>query len=600
MIGLLGEEQEFKELPFAVFEELVKRGRITGHIIHTPTSSLPAEAMKILVESSRAALEEANRRALIIQLYIRGELSEHSDVSPRTLRRWAAGYRAAEAKYCCGYLGLIPASNPGNSDTRLDKATIDLLNKFIENDYETLKQKRRYEVYGAFLRTCEKEAVTPASYKTFCKAIKRRPRFEQVTNRQGRRAAYTYKPFYWRLDQTTPRHGDRPFEIIHIDHTQLDEEFVCSHTGRNLGRAWASIMVDAFSRRILAVYVTYDSPSYRSCMMLIRECVRRFGRFPQTIIVDGGREFKSTYFEVLLARYECTKKTRPPAESRFGSVCERLFGTINTRFLNNLQGNTQIMRNVRQVTKSVNPKNHAAWTLGSFYQRLKEFAYEVYDTIDHPSIGCTPREMFALGMRQSGNRSHRIIPYSEDFLMFTLPTTAKGTAKVCAARGVKINGIYYWTEVFRDPEVERSSVEVRYDPFDAGIAYVFVRGAWAKCHSEYYSILQNHSEREIKVATEELRRRRRLHSRQFNVTAKKLAEFIESVEAEEQFLLQRLRSQETQQVTNQLNSNGGDNGTPAVKHTHSDSSPNSRSASESNGKKDRRDDADNLEEYGRF
>jgi len=37
-------------------------------------------------------------------------------------------------------------------------------------------------------------------------------------------------------------------------------------------------------------------------------------------------------FETLLARYECAKKTRPPAQPRFGSVCERLFGTTNTQY----------------------------------------------------------------------------------------------------------------------------------------------------------------------------------------------------------------------------------------------------------------------------
>jgi len=86
-------------------------------------------------------------------------------------------------------------------------------------------------------------------------------------------------------------------------------------------------MMDAFSRRALAVYVDFEEPSYRSCMMVLRECVRRHSRFPQCLVVDGGPEFRSTYFEALLARYECIKKTRPPAKARFGSVMERLFGT---------------------------------------------------------------------------------------------------------------------------------------------------------------------------------------------------------------------------------------------------------------------------------
>jgi len=121
--------------------------------------------------------------------------------------------------------------------------------------------------------------------------------------------------------------------------------------------------------------------------MALRECVRRFSRLPQILVVDGGREFESTYFETLLARYECTKKTRPPAKARFGSVCERLFGTANTQFIHNLRGNTQITRNVRQVTKSVNPKTLATWRLAELHQRLSQYFYEVHDTLKQPTLG---------------------------------------------------------------------------------------------------------------------------------------------------------------------------------------------------------------------
>jgi putative transposase len=217
--------------------------------------------------------------------------------------------------------------------------------------YETLKQKPKYEVYGALVRACEERGIIAPSYKTFAQAVNCRPRQERVRKRQGRRAAYQHEPFHWELSLTTPRHGDRPFEIGHIDHTQLDIELLCSRTGHNLGRPWATFLSDTFSRRLLSVYLTFDPPSYRSCMMVLRECVHRHSRLPQIIVVDGGREFASVYFETLLARYECSKKTRPAGKSRFGSVCERLFGTTNTRFIYNLVGNTQITRNVRQVNQ---------------------------------------------------------------------------------------------------------------------------------------------------------------------------------------------------------------------------------------------------------
>ena len=224
-----------------------------------------------------------------------------------------------------------------------------------------------------------------------------RPAFEQTLKRQGRRAAYVHSAFYYELKLTTPRHGDRPFEIGHIDHTQLDVEVVCSQTGRPLGRPWMSILTDAFSRRCLALYLTFDEPSYRSCMMILRDCVSRHNRLPQIIVVDGGPEFKSTYFETLLAEYECTKKTRPPAKARFGSVCERLFGTTNTQFLHNLRGNTQITRNVRQVTKSNNPEGQAVWSLSALHRYLSSFLFEIYDTIEHPALGQTPRDAYITG-----------------------------------------------------------------------------------------------------------------------------------------------------------------------------------------------------------
>jgi putative transposase len=254
------------------------------------------------------------------------------------------------------------------------------------------------------------------------------------SKRRGQRAAYSQEPFYFELDLKTPRHGDRPFEISHIDHTELDIELVCSRTRQNLGRPWYTMLTDAFSRRLLAIFLTFDPPSYRSCMMVLRECVRRHGRFPQSLVVDGGKEFGSVYFDTLLARFECTKKTRPPAKARFGSVCERLFGTSNTRFIHNLAGNTQIMKNIRHVTKSVDPKRHAEWTLAELYECLCQWAYEVYDTISHPALGQTPREAFAAGLAQSGIRPHRMIAYDEEFRLWTLPTTARGQARVVPAK----------------------------------------------------------------------------------------------------------------------------------------------------------------------
>jgi transposase InsO family protein len=510
------------------------------------TSMPKSPAEEILAKASEGDLNVANQRLCHVSGFLRGRVPEgDSSISLRTLQRWTAAYRTAESNLDSGYLGLLPQPRHGNRNSKLPDETRTLLVEFIALDYETLKQKTRYASWIALKLTCDKRGIIPPSYKTFCLAVRSRPGFEQTVKRQGHRAAYSLEAFYWQLEFTTPPHGDRPFEIAHIDHTELDVESVCGRTGRGLGRTWLTLLTDAFSRRILALYLTFDPPSYRSCMMVLRECVRRHSRLPQIIVVDGGREFQSTYFETLLARYELIKKTRPPAKPRFGSVCERLFGTANTQFIHNLQGNTQLMVRVRQVTQSVNPKGQAIWPFEELYRRLTEYAYEIYDTLSHPALGAAPRDAYQSGFSRTGDRAHRRIAYDHEFLVFTLPTTPKGTAKVIPGKGIQINYLYYWSDLFRDPEVEKQNIPVRYDPFDAGIAYAYLNGQWTECHSEHYVIFHGRSEREIMLASQELRRTQQCHSQQFKVTATRLAEFLESVEAEETLLKQRLSDYES-------------------------------------------------------
>lgn len=494
-----------------------------------------------LAKASENDLHIANLRLQYVSNALRGEAEDGPEApAGRTLRRWRAAYCKAESAMGSGYIGLLPEARRGNSKAKLPELSRTLMEEFITGDYETLKQKTVYASWLALKSACDKKGVVLPSYKTYRLAIRRRPVLERTLKRQGTRAAYQREAAYWELDFKTPPHGDRPFEIAHIDHTELDVECLCSRTGRVLGRPWLTLLTDAFSRRVLAFYLTFDAPSYRSCMMVLRECVGRHSRLPQIIVVDGGREFQSTYFETLLARYEVTKKTRPPAQPRFGSVCERLFGTANTQFLHNLRGNTQVVVNVRQVTQSVNPKGQAVWPFEELQRRFAEYAYEVYDTLSHPALGASPREVYEAGLMKTGARAHRQISYDHEFLVFTLPTTPRGTAKVVPGKGIQIHYLYYWSDLFRDPEIEKAAIPVRYDPFDAGTAHAFAKGQWTECHSEHYTVFRGRSEKEIRLASQELRRIRQCHAQQFTVTAAKLAEFLGSVEAQEVLLKQRL------------------------------------------------------------
>jgi putative transposase len=64
---------------------------------------------------------------------------------------------------------------------------------------------------------------------------------------------------------------------------------------------------------------------------------------------------------------------------------------------------------------------------------------------------------------------------------------------------------------------------------------------WVRCVSEYHAVFHGRSERELMIASDELRARKQAYSRQFTVTANRLAAFLQSVETEEALLAQRLK-----------------------------------------------------------
>jgi len=556
-ITLLTEDQQPVELSHSHFQALVATGKLMGLTEPSTDRSLSQEVRERIMQANKTALKEAQRRYTIIQPVLSGEHLANCPIPARTVRNWVAKYREAAETLGCGYVGLLPkVQERGNRQPRLKEPVLKILDQFIDKEYENHKQKNKREVYGEFVNFCQSKGLATApSYKTFVAAVNHRPRYEQVKKRAGKRAAYPHEPMYWELSYELPRHGDRPFEVAHIDHTPLDVELVDSQTGHPLGRPWATFLTDAFSRRLLAVYLTFDEPSYRSCMMILRDCVHRYHRLPELVVVDWGPEFESIYFETLLARYECSKASRPKAKPRFGSVIERLFGTANTTFIHNLAGNTQVMKNVRQVTKSVNPREQAVWTLGELYAALRCWAYEVYDTSEHGTLKQTPKEAFEMGLLRSGTRPKQWIEYDEDFIQSTFPgaRTRKGTAKFVPGKGVKVNNIFYWTKgnVFLDhPELEKKQIPVRYDPYDMGHVYVSIKGHRqpVECISEHHAQFKGRSERELQIATEELRQRNRRHAQQFTVTAAKLASFITSVEAREALLDQRKRDYEARAV----------------------------------------------------
>jgi putative transposase len=533
-------------LPLGQFQRMVNDGEMKMVTEATP-SPMTEDMRHALSHASPKAQEKANWRWSQTLAYANGE---EISVTPRSVQRWIVAYHAAEKQYGCGYLGLLDhVANRGNRTQRIPDASFQLLSTYLKEHYATPQAKQAAAVYRLYREACSRQQIPPVSERTFYRERAKFTTLEVITQRHGRRAAYASQPFFWYLDQTTPRHGERPFAIAHVDHTPMDVMLVSSVTGKPFAKPYLTMLTDAYSRRCLAVYVTYDPPSYRSAMMLFRICVKRHQRLPQEVVVDRGSDFGSVYFETLLSRYFITKKERPAEQPHFGSVIERLFGTTTTQMLNQMRGNTQATKKPRQMTPEVDPSSLAVWTLERFSARLSQYAYEVYDQMEHQALGQSPREAFAQGMHLAGERTHRLIPYSEDFLMLTRPTTRTGYAKIFSSRGITVNSLRYWNEQMRSPQVWGKTVPVRYEPYDMGVAYAFINGQWLECIADEYGYVRGRSEREWSLILDEWREQQRQHGKKrVTVNGPLLAQFLEEMLAEEEVLLQQQRDHEAQPI----------------------------------------------------
>ena len=477
--------------------DALRNGRISP-VIEAVSSKLD------LTRYTQAQLDIALQRQAVLQ-----SDTHLAIVGDRTQRRWQARQNAALANGGHEVLALVPRTDArGNRTARLTETQDDVLKNVIEThwrSHEAINYKACYRILKA---ACDEAGIKAPSYPTLIARIKAEETAHDLRVRHGKRMAYQMSEFVDVLYADTPVHGSRPFQYVHIDHTQLDIELVSGRSGKPLGRPWLSLAVDAWSRRVVAIYLTFDPPSYHSVMMVIRDMVSRFGRLPEFIVVDNGRDFMSSAFETFLQVMGVHLRFRPAGQPRHGAVLERMFGRAHSEYVHNLPGNTKATKNVRMVTGKHLPVNFAEWTLEAMYFGLEYWATEYYDNERHPALDCSPREAFRRGLKESGARPQRQILFNQDFLIATCPPVDRGGVRlVNRQRGVKVNDQLYWHPEFRDPRVAGQSLPVRYDPWDASSVYVRFKDRWLHATCRNLVGLGQLTELERRALTEEYTRR---------------------------------------------------------------------------------------------
>lgn len=457
---------------------------VTGATIETKTAANYDKLSPKLRYAGAEEMEKAAFRLSVIDDFesrrlSRAEALEKLGIAERTLRRWRADLRGAKDRTQKLEILLQQHAKKGNTASRLSDEVEAIIDEQIEKHYLAAKAISRHALCLRIQNECEENGLPPPANETIYRYVsKLQPEWVAYKTR-GAKAAYqeTANKFVGLADE--PLLGaTRYLQYCHIDHTQADLETVNDH-GEPLGKPWITTIVDEYSGVILSSYLSYQSPSYVSVMMAIRFMVKRYGKLPETIVVDGGKEFQGHSFEVFAATFGIAIKSRE-GQPRGGGVVERNFGTINTSFLHNLEGNTKFMKDVRSVSRTHKPVLSATWTLSEM-AALLESAFDAFNAKTAKDGNLSPLAMAESSVRRYGERDYLNQPYDDNFIFSSLPFIPRQQATLRRGKTIKAMGQEYWHHSFAQAPNDRIKVDVKWDPSDVTSVYAFYKGCWVQC-----------------------------------------------------------------------------------------------------------------------
>jgi putative transposase len=467
--------------------QLYQEGKITPLLVDEKSD------FHLVKLPSTAQVEVYNARRCAIDAYQRGN---HVQQSARTIQRWSQAISEC-ASINEKVLALVPKKKPGNTTTKLSEDVLAAIKNIRDTVYNQPGGGNKNAAYRKFLIYCADRKICPCSKKSFNNHI---VDGRSLLIRDGRRIEYQQSPIVLYLDATAPIHGVRPFQIVHIDHTPLELLIHNLEYKEIATTVWLSLAIDANSRAIVGFFLSTQHPSYRSCMMVLRDIVRRHGRMPDCIVVDNGPDFQSNDFKRVCQTFECNIKYRPRGQPRFGTVIERVFLTTQTELIHTLKANLRLRKKPRELTKKVNPENFVEWTLPALHGSLDMYFCDLYGAKEHPAHGEKPIRFLKMAMAEVGLRNNKLVKLDKLFLIETCPSVEGKTRSLDKIRGVKIKNYWYWNDSFKKSKKKNQTVAVRVDPWDPRYCYVDVDGEWVMARSKLVGELKRCTDLELQYA----------------------------------------------------------------------------------------------------
>ncbi len=254
--------------------------------------------------------------------------------------------------------------------------------------------------------------------------------------------------------------ASRPLELVVMDHTQIDLHVVVldeyGEVRDQTSRPWLMLVVDVYTRMILAANLTWENPSLYTLMEGLKQAVRPkaflaklatspslayacdgFGKFDRMLVdndlANVGQSMRMTAFSVGLNVALAAVKN-PETKS----IGERTFETLNLELWHQAFGG---VRERPGVLKDDDPSGEARFTLDEAQDLLWWWIVNVYHVKVHDGISMAPARLW----KESYQFWRR--PMIDD--MRLIDEVFAKTEERKLTRG----GIRYENEIYHDPEM---------------------------------------------------------------------------------------------------------------------------------------------------
>lgn len=286
-----------------------------------------------------------------------------------------------------------------------------------------------------------------------------------------------------------------PLQHVYADHYKLDVLHVDDEFREVLGRLWLTLLIDAYSRAILGLFLSNEDPCIETIQGALHHAIwpktglTAFGidlpwtcyGIPQRLSLDNAWAHHSYSLEDLAralaggGRYTQMELVfRPPYQARYGGLVERLFGNLSGQIREQLPG-TLLQPDQRHWH---NASQGACLLYRDVLRLLVQKIVDYMHTPHRELAGQTPHERWLSGLKLMTPVPPPLTPHLERCFWRLHPQT-----RVATQAGLALFGLHYWDvglAGLRNPDRQgrRRHFHLRYNPDDVSRIAVFEHGHW--------------------------------------------------------------------------------------------------------------------------